>query len=186
LKMKRVRVAVGTENPIKITAVREVFEDLFKDEKIVVLGIPVDSAVPIQPFGEEAIIGAVNRALKSLRSGDADYGVGIEGGVFPLGNKWYNLGFVAIVDKKGTIGTGTSGWFECPEPILRKLKKGEELGTVMDRLTGRRGTKREEGAVGIFTRKKVTRKEFYKHGLYMALIPFLNERLWKEGVFTIQ
>jgi len=184
--MKRVRVAVGTKNPIKITAVREVFDDLFKDEKTEVLGILVDSAVPIQPFGEEVITGAVNRALKSLKSGNADYGIGIEGGVFPLGNKWYNLGFVAIVDKKGTIGTGTSGWFECPEPILRKLKSGEELGTVMDRLTGRRGTKREEGAVGIFTRKKVTRKEFYKHGLYMALIPFLNDRLWKEGVFAIQ
>jgi len=176
--MKRVRVAVGTKNPIKITAVREVFEELFKDEKIEVLGILVDPAVPIQPFGEEVITGAVNRALKSLKSGNADYGIGIEGGVFPLGNKWYSLGFVAIVDKKGTIGTGTSGWFECPEPILRKLKNGEELGTVMDRLTGRRGTKREEGAVGIFTRKKVTRKKFYKHGLYMALIPFLNERLW--------
>jgi len=186
LNMKRVRVAVGTKNPIKITAVREVFDDLFKDEKTEVLGILVDSAVPIQPFGEEVITGAVNRALKSLKSGNADYGIGIEGGVFPLGNKWYNLGFVAIVDKKGTIGTGTSGWFECPEPILRKLKSGEELGTVMDRLTGRRGTKREEGAVGIFTRKKVTRKEFYKHGLYMALIPFLNDRLWKEGVFAIQ
>ena len=101
-----------------------------------------------------------------------------------MGDRWYNLGFVAIVNKKGVIGTGTSGWFECPEPILKKLKKGEELGTVMDRLTGRKETKRR-GAVGIFTRKKVTRKEFYKHGLYMALIPFLNEKLWKKGAFVI-
>ena len=185
MRINRVKIAVGTENPVKIAAVREVFEDLFKDEQVEVLGIPVDSTVPIQPFGEEVIVGAVNRALKSLKSEDADYGIGIEGGVFKLGNRWYNLGFVAIADKKGVIGTGTSGWFECPEPILKKLKNGEELGTVMDRLTGRKGTKRREGAVGIFTRGKVTRKEFYKHGLYMALIPFLNEKLWKKGTFAI-
>ena len=180
--MNRLRIAVGTENPVKIVAVRDVFEDLFKDEQVEVLGIPVDSAVSIQPFGEEVIVGAVNRSLKSE---DADYGIGIEGGVFKLGDRWYNLGFVAIADKKGVIGTGTSGWFECPEPILEKLKNGEELGTVMDRLTGRKGTKRREGAVRIFTRGKVTRKEFYKHGLYMALIPFLNKKLWKKGTFAI-
>ena len=91
--MKRMRIAVGTENPVKIAAVREVFEDLFKDEQVEVLGMPVDSTVPIQPFGEEVIVGAKNRALKSLNSGDADYGVGIEGG----SSSWETDGITSVL-----------------------------------------------------------------------------------------
>jgi non-canonical (house-cleaning) NTP pyrophosphatase len=70
------------------------------------------------------------------------------------------------------MGTGTSGWFECSPSILEKLKRGKELGEVIDELAGRKDTKMQEGAVGLLTGGKVSRKDLYKHGVFMALIPF--------------
>ena len=110
----------------------------------------------------------------------ADFGVGIEGGIIQLGGRWYNLGFIAIIDKAGHWGTGTSGWFECPPTILEQVKQGRELGAVMDDVTGRKETKKEEGAIGIFTKGTVKRTDLYKHGVFMALVPFLTQGGFQE------
>lgn len=169
------KVAVGSTNPTKVKAVEEVFRRAFG--KVEVAGVDVNSGVPVQPFHARVIVkGAVNRAKLALKAKAADYGVGIEGGVAKFGGRWYNLGFAVIVDKGGRIGTGTSGWFECPPRILEELKKGRELGDVMDELVGEKDTKKRDGAIGIFTRGMVVRRSLYEHGIWMALASFLSPR----------
>ena len=166
------KVAVGSTNPTKVGAVREAFSEAFGDA--VVKGIDVDPGVSKQPISPSEIVkGATNRAKRALREASADFGVGIEGGVARFGGRWYNVGFVAVVDKSGRIGTGTSGWFECSEKILNQLKSGVELGDVIEKMVGRKDTKSREGAIGIITRGAVDRKALYKHGVWMALSPFL-------------
>jgi non-canonical (house-cleaning) NTP pyrophosphatase len=32
----------------------------------------------------------------------------------------------------------------------------------------------QNGAISIFTKGKISRKDLYKHGIFMALIPFLS------------
>jgi inosine/xanthosine triphosphatase len=173
------KVAVGSSNPAKLSAVKEAFTEALKVE-VEVFGISVDSGVSNQPFGDETIDGAYNRAEKVLEASDADFGVGIEGGIMRLGEKWYNFGFVVINDGDGNIGTGSSGWFECPNLILDEIKKGSELGDVMDRVSGTKDSKKKAGAIGILTRNIVTRKDLYKHGVLMALVPFMNKSLWSS------
>ena len=174
------KVAVGSTNPIKIQAVKEAFQETFGE--VEVTGIKVDSKVSDQPFKDEVIEGSVNRAENASKLTGADFGIGIEGGVIKVGERWYNLGFIAIVDREGGMGTGTTGWFECPPTILEQLKRGRELGEVMDDLTGRTDTKKQEGAIGVFTKGKVSRKELYKHGVFMALVPFLSPEVFRcEG-----
>jgi inosine/xanthosine triphosphatase len=172
------KVAVGSTNPVKIQAVMEAFQETFNE--VEVIGIKADSHVSNQPFKEKVIEGSVNRAEESLKRMDVDFGVGIEGGIIQLGERWYNLGFVAIVDRDGKIGTGTSGLFECPPTIIGQLKRGRELGEVVDDLTGRVDTKKQEGAIGVFTKGKVSRKDLYKHGVFMALVPFLSPELFRD------
>lgn len=172
------KIAVGSENPVKINAVKEAFEIAFKDKNIQVEGISVISSVPDQPFNGQTIEGAVKRAREIRKNSDYDFSVGIEGGIIKLGGKFYNLGFIAIMDKDGNIGTGTSGWFECPKKILNEIKKGKELGMVMDELTGEKDVKKKEGAIGFLTNNLVTRKELYKHGIYMALTRFIKKELY--------
>lgn len=170
-------VAVGSTNPVKVSAVEEVFSRVFGE--IEVIPVPVDSGVSAQPMGPEIVRGAEVRAEKAISIAHADYGVGIEGGVLELGSKLYNLGFVIVVDKTGFAGTGTSGWFEIPPSFTSRLRGGEELADIVDSRFGVKGAGRGDGAVGIFTGGRVTRKDLYIHGLYMALIPIMNRLIWK-------
>jgi inosine/xanthosine triphosphatase len=171
------KVAVGSTNPVKIQSVKEVFSEVFGKE-VEIVSVKADSGVSSQPFKEDIIGGSVNRAKNALKLTDADFGVGIESGVMKFGEKWYNLGFITIIDKKGNMGTGTSGWFECPSAILEELRNGKELGQVISEMTGIVDVQRRDGAIGIFTKGKVTRKELYKHGIFMALAKFLSPEVF--------
>ncbi len=142
-------------------------------------GISVPSGVSDQPFGEETYTGAENRARALLRNyPNADYFVGIEGGVQLLSGIWFGFGAVTILDVSGNLGRGTSPQYELPEKIIEELKNGKELGTVIDELSGDTDTKRKGGAIGFFTNGVFQRKDLYVTGVLVALIPFLN-----KGIF---
>ena len=83
-----------------------------------------------------------------------------------------------IIDKEGKKGFGISSHFELPEQIVEELLEGKELGQVMDEITGEENNKQKEGAVGFFTKGKVSRKTAYTQGLVLALIPFLHKKLY--------
>jgi inosine/xanthosine triphosphatase len=170
---KRLKVAVGSTNPTKIAAVRSVFKKIAAGAKIE--GIEVKPDAPPQPMGVKQVVrGAVSRARAALELTDADLGIGIEGGTIRMGGRWYNLGFVAVIDRQGRVGTGTSGWFECPPMILQELKRGKELAQVMSELTGDRDIKYGAGAIGTLTRGAVDRTKLYEHGVWMAMCRFLS------------
>ncbi|MBI4175833.1 MAG: inosine/xanthosine triphosphatase [Candidatus Aenigmarchaeota archaeon] len=174
--MSAVKVAVGSENPVKVNAVRECFSAFFKN--VEVLPVRADSSVPSQPRNSETARGAINRAREAISKAGADYGVGIEGGLMELDGRKYFTGFCAIVDRLGNVSTDTSGWFECPAGIMADIDAGEELGDITMRLTGIKDIKTRQGAIGIWTRGAIDRKALYAHGLYMCLVPYLNRELY--------
>lgn len=177
------KVLVGSENPVKIEAVKEAFSRFFDEVKVV--GIKVNSGVSDQPINDETFEGAKNRALELKRISEeknlkAEFFVGIEGGIIRLYSRWFAFGVMCIMNKKGRIGYGTSPFFELPESVTKKLLKRIELGNVMDEITGEKNTKQKDGAVGFFTHGRMKRKDFYVHGLVLALIPFINEDFYFE------
>jgi inosine/xanthosine triphosphatase len=172
------KVLVGSENPVKITAVEGAFTRYFGEVKV--LGVKVDSKVSSQPINEEIFAGARNRAqalriINQKKQLGADFFVGIEGGIIKLTGRWFAFGGICVLDKEGQEGCGTSPFFELPPTITKDLLKGTELGDVMDKLTGDTNTKQKQGAVGYFTKGILQRKDFYLNGLLMALIPFLHQ-----------
>lgn len=171
------KVLVGSLNPVKINAVKEAFSKYF--DGVTAVGWDISSGVPDQPIGDEIFEGAKNRAqeLKKLNNShdlQADYFVGIEGGVMKGFHKYRSFGCMCIIDKQDRISFGTSPQYELPEFIIKELLKGVELGKVTDRLTGEKNTKHKGGTVGFLTKGVMDRKEFYVHGLTVALIPFIN------------
>lgn len=175
------KVLVGSENPVKIEAVKETFVKYFND--VEVTGVSVDSHVPPQPVNDETFIGAQSRAihLKELNDKEnlnADFFVGIEGGIAEEFDKWFAFGAMCIIDKNGRKGLGTSPHFELPKDVVDQLLKGIELGDVIDELTSTENSKHHSGAIGFFTKGAMDRKELYVHGLTVAVIPFLHERLY--------
>jgi inosine/xanthosine triphosphatase len=175
------KVLVGSQNPVKIEAAKEAFSKYF--DNVEVIGMKVDSKVPDQPINDQTFEGARNRALELKKINEekklgAKFFVGIEGGIIKLYSKWFAFGGMCILDDEGRIGFGTSPFFELPECITKHLLNGIELGEVMDKITGDHNTKQKYGAIGFLTKGIMNRKELYIHGLIVALIPFVNKKLY--------
>jgi len=175
------RVLVGSANPVKIAAVRDVFESYFNGAEVE--GIETPSGVPAQPIGEDTFTGAQNRAgaliaLNAERELGAEFCVGLEGGIAQYHSRWFAFGAICIADAASRLGFGVSPLFELPPGVVDDLLGGSELGHVMDRLAGEHNTKQRGGAVGILTGGRITRRELYAQGVAMALIPFLNEEMY--------
>ena len=171
-------VLVGSKNPVKIEAVSEAFKKYFKN--IETLGFEVDSKVPNQPFNDETFFGAQNRTFELKKINEqqklnADYFIGIEGGISYNFNRWFAYGAVCVMNSKGKKGFGTSAHFELPEKVIKEIKSGKEMGHVMDEIQNIKNTKQKKGAIGYFTNGKMTRKDLYIPAIVTALIPFLHK-----------
>ena len=82
-----------------------------------------ESGVSDMPLSiEETMQGAKNRANSLLAQGiDADYYVGIEGGVSRFGEKSYLFGTVYVQNREGEGHFGISPMIEVPSAIDRML-----------------------------------------------------------------
>jgi inosine/xanthosine triphosphatase len=174
-------VLVGSKNPVKIESVKEAFEKYFPD--VTVLGVEVSSGVSDQPVNDDTFKGAKNRAdalyrINELNKLDAQFFVGIEGGIINICDKWFSLGCICIINDEGKVGFGTSSHFSLPKKIIDKLLSGIELGKVIDSLTDQHNSKQKSGAIGYLTKEVITRKDLYAQGIITALIPFINADLF--------
>lgn len=83
---KVITVAVGSKNPVKISAAKSAFSQIFPDATIEASGFDVVSGISAQPMSDEkSINGAPNRARKVLEQAKANFVVGIEGGLHKIG-----------------------------------------------------------------------------------------------------
>ena len=175
------RVAVGTENPVKVAAVENVFRRVYENIEIAVEGRKVGSGVPEQPFGAETIQGAVNRAKNAYKAGeDYDFGVGIEAGLSDVEGHVLDIQFCAIYDPLWTtIGCGSG--FQYPPAVLAEVLAGRSVGDVMSELAGVPELGKKDGAIGYLSRGILTRTQLTEQSVLMALIPRINPRMYLEG-----
>ncbi|HTE47607.1 MAG TPA: inosine/xanthosine triphosphatase [Gemmatimonadaceae bacterium] len=171
-------IAVGSLNPVKISAVRSVFSALAP--AAVISGVSVASTVPDQPFGDdETIRGAIARASAARELLGAELGVGIEGGVVEVPDgSMRTCAWAAIVDGAGHSGIGGSLVMPLPDRVAEMIRGGLELGHAMDQLIGEHDTKRGKGAVGILTAGLVDRQRAYEALVAYAVAPFVSPDLF--------
>jgi inosine/xanthosine triphosphatase len=175
------KILVGSNNPVKIEAVKEAFSHYFRE--IEVLGVETESGVPAQPVNDHTFMGARNRAIAVKFFNEenklgADYFVGIEGGISKIFEHWFAYGCMCVINKTGKESFGISPSFQLPESVFSRLLEGEELGNVMDEIMNQENTKQRGGAISFFTNGIMNRKELYVGGLKVAVIPFLHENLY--------
>jgi inosine/xanthosine triphosphatase len=179
--VKMVKVLVGSQNPVKVDAVKEAFSKFFEDTEV--MAVKVDSKVSNQPKNDEVFEGAKNRALELKRINEkeklgAEFFVGMEGGITEMPPRWFNFNGTCILDEKGRTGYGTSPLFELPKDVIKQLLNGRELGDVMDEIFKDHNCKQKGGAIGHFTKGEIKRKNLCIDSLVIALIPFLNKELY--------
>jgi inosine/xanthosine triphosphatase len=168
------RIAVGSTNPVKLAAARAVLTRLVPS--VTIEGVAVASGVPDQPFGDaETIRGAVERARAARDRLDADFGVGLEGGVVEMDDgTMRTCAWAAVVSRSGAKGVGGSLAMPLPHSVAELIRGGMELGHAMDKLTGETNTKHKGGAVAILTDGLVDRQAAYEVLVAYACAPFLR------------
>lgn len=154
-------IAVGSSNPVKVDAVRQVFQQ----DDVAVIGMDVDSGVSAQPFSdEETKIGAVHRAWSCLQDDRVLAGVGLEGGVMEdESGGLLSVNWGALMDRAGRQVNVSGARYPLPEEIAAGLRYGKELGACIDAFSRRKDVRKQEGAVGILTNGFVTRQALYAH-----------------------
>lgn len=176
------KVVVASTNPVKTEAAHEAFLALFPDEKIELEGISVPSGINEQPMtDEETILGAVNRITEAQRERpEADYWVGIEGGCQLIGGEMAAFAW-AVVKSGDKIGRGRTGEFFLPPKLKELIGGGKSLGEADDVVFGRADSGQQNGSVGLLTHDLITRTQFHKDAVILALIPFVNKELYTEN-----
>ena len=170
-------VAVGSTNPVKVTAVRTIIQRVWPEAQVE--GISVPSGVSEMPMSEAEIIkGARNRAQAARERLSADLGVGLEGGLHEESFGWALQGWVAVVDGNGRSHIGSGTRLLLPEGIVQRVLAGEELGFVMDDLLGEENVKQKGGAIGALTAGLIMRQEAFTHSVAYALAPFIAPKFY--------
>jgi len=197
-------ISIGTRSQPKIAAVCSAFsqypELCFRDGDLLQFmilpekkrGTAADSAidsvskVSCNPLTlDELTTGAKNRAKEAYRlckeqHGACDYGVGIEGGLFPVDGTetgYLDTSICAIYDGE-RYAIGGSPLFEYPRAVMKHILAGEEPGFLADYFGP--NAKGRAGSIGPLTDGRVLRDEFDRYAVTMALTRIVSPELYSR------
>jgi inosine/xanthosine triphosphatase len=175
-RLRALEVNVGSSNPAKVRSVRSIFQALRIPARVRSVRVP--SEVPDQPFDQEALHGAMNRARAALR--DGDFGIGIEAGLLwsTVLSDHFDVQYCAIVDRAGRITVGHGPGFVHPPRVIENVKAGSTVGDAMERLTGIAGIGSKQGAIGYLTAGILNREALTESAVLMAMVPRIRRELY--------
>lgn len=179
-RLKRpVRVAVGSDNPVKVEATRRAAQRLYGEAEV--RGIAVDPGVALQPFESATWVGAATRARLALAAWpEADFGVGVEAGLFDVEalGVVFDVQACVVVDHAGRATHGQGPGFYYPDHVVAELRKGRTVGDVVSELSGIADVGKKTGAVGWLSRGHFTRTALTEPAVLMAFLPRLRPEMY--------
>jgi inosine/xanthosine triphosphatase len=172
-----VKIVVASRNPVKIGATEQAFAALFPGATLEMLSADVDSGVSDQPKSdEETRVGSRNRAMAASDAlPEADYWVGLEGGVEVIDEQLMAFAWMAIKGPNRKIGEARSVTLPLPPAVKDLVDSGMELGDANDKVFSTINSKQGGGAYGLLTNGLYTRESIYTQTLIIALTPFVNK-----------
>ena len=173
-------IVIASKNPVKVVSTLRGFQKMFPSEEFKILSVQASSNVSDQPLtSEETLAGACNRSANARKSmPDADYWVGIEGGIEQDGGDMAAFAWVVVLNKY-RLGKGRTGTFYLPPPISKLVRAGKELGEADDIVFNRSNSKQENGAIGLLSGDLINRTQLYEMAVLFALLPFRNFELYQ-------
>ncbi|HEV7349697.1 inosine/xanthosine triphosphatase [Telluribacter sp.] len=179
MKNSEKTIVVASTNPVKVAAALAGFQRMFPAIHFKTVPVSVASGVADQPMtDEETLRGADNRVQNAcLTYPEADFWIGIEGGVEIIGGELAAFAWIVVRSDK-LAGKARSGTFFLPPAVAALVRQGMELGTADDRVFGHTNSKQQGGAVGLLTDNVVDRKQLYEQAVLLSLVAFKNEQLY--------
>lgn len=171
-------INIGSTNPTKIKALEEAISEYDFIKPFQITNSGTDSGVSNQPKSlQEIITGAKNRARNSFIR--CNYSFGIESGLMSVPETktgYMDVCICAIYDGRN-YHLGMSCAFEPPIDVVKLvIEKGMDLNQATNRagLTESEKIGLAEGIIGLLTKNRVTRKDYTKQAIQMALIHLEN------------
>jgi inosine/xanthosine triphosphatase len=173
------KIVVTSHNPVKIEAVEQAFKSQFPKHEIELIPMGVDSGVSDQPMSDqETRQGARNRVENAkLKTPDADFWVGLEGGLDFFDGHLMAFAWMVIAGSENRISETRSATLPLPPQVQTLVSEGLELGEANDRVFSTLNSKQGGGAFGLLTDGLLTRESIYTQTLILALVPFVH-KLW--------
>lgn len=182
-------ILIGSLRPAKIDGVRDALAAVaaidpeFRQTEL--RTVDLTEIAPRMPMSEQQILGGARRRATALSRvpeflrGET-LAIGLEGGLHPVtvdGQQTFTLQTWAAVSDGDRWGFGAGGSIALPARVAARVLKGEELGDIVDELTGEsvRGTR---GAWGVLTRDLVGRRDAFRLAVIAALAPFYNSQAY--------
>lgn len=180
------KIGVGSTNQVKVNAVRDTVPhyELLVGAEIESINIP--SGISEQPTSiGETIEGAMNRA-KGAQMG-RDLGFGIESGLIVVPHTKTGMMdvCVCVIFDGIEFHIGLSSAFECPPEVIRLVhEEGLDLNQAFFKIGMTTDPKigSAEGAVGLLTKGRLTRQEYTKQAIVMAMVHLENAPFYKSKV----
>lgn len=171
-------VALGTKNPAKVEGVRLAFKKYFPSTTINT--IDSSSVTRAQPLGlDQMTEGAISRAKFALSKLGGDFGVGVEAGIFKIGDTYFDHQQAAIIDPSGKLSLGHSAGFPLPaKAVEAMIRAGRELERYAEELSGIQDVGDKGGLVHHLTKGVMTRTDLTEQCVMMALIPWLHRGVY--------
>lgn len=174
------KINVGSQNNVKVSAVREAIRDYDFLSNTDVSGLDVSSEISEQPKSvDETIRGAINRSRNAFQN--CNFSFGLEDGLMRVPNtktNYMNVCACAIYDGQN-YHIGLSSAFEYPHDVTKLVfEEGLDINQAFHRvgLTKNPKVGSSEGAIGILTHGRLLRKEYTKQAITMALIHVENSK----------
>ena len=171
-------VVIASLNPVKIGAVEDAFALFLPQPDCRFQGINVSSSVADQPLSDkETWQGAYNRVMAAAAAHpNADYCVGLEGGIDSLHQQISTFAWIVVRHKDGRTSQSRSTSLPLPKSITALIDQGLELGDACDREFNTNNVKQKGGAIALLTRDNYTRRSAYTQTVCFALAGLENSR----------
>ncbi|MBT3690445.1 DUF84 family protein, partial [bacterium] len=171
------KVIIASKNPVKMKATKIGFEKIFPNEEFEYDSIATPD-VSEQPVSSKE---TMNNALSRVNSAEesfqnADYWVGIDGGIERMGQEMELFAWI-IIKSKDLVGKSKTGTFFLPKEVIKYIDDGKELGEATDIVFKQNNSKQNSATVGILTNDIIDRTKYYTEAIILALIPFKNKNL---------
>jgi inosine/xanthosine triphosphatase len=168
------KIVVGSLNEAKVTAVKQAFTQVFG--KVLVEGITIKDTLSQPTTDSSTLHGAEHRAQSAkFARPDADYWVGIEGGVESVAGELMVMAWVVIMTTD-QVGRSRSATYQLPKPAAAAVEAGQPLGDISAKVVG--DNWQRLGLIASLSRGRITRTSFYIEPIILALLPFLDS--WME------
>jgi inosine/xanthosine triphosphatase len=174
------KVRVGSQNPVKMAAVRSAFSVRFPGETIEYEGVEAASGVSEQPMTiEETIRGARNRAMNAANHA-AEFAVGIEGGLslYDIDGREYGLeiSWICVLDcRSGESEVASAPGFPVFPKVLEHIHRGLNLSDAMHKEYDIPEIGKGNGVIGWLSDDRITRESSNADAVLLALSSLLKE-----------